>query len=131
MTAIDIPGYVIRREVGVGGMASVYLALQTSLDREVALKIMSPALAADPTFSKRFLQEARMLASLAQPNIVQVYDVGVTQSQVNYFSATWRQGTSCSMPVTHRSSRISALPVPSARPRASPVREFPSAPAIT
>ena len=47
MTAIDIPGYVIRREVGVGGMASVYLALQTSLDREVALKIMSPALAAD------------------------------------------------------------------------------------
>ena len=50
MTAIDIPGYVIRREVGVGGMASVYLALQTSLDREVALKIMSPALAADPTF---------------------------------------------------------------------------------
>lgn len=173
MTAIDIPGYVIRREVGVGGMASVYLALQTSLDREVALKIMSPALAADPTFSKRFLQEARMLASLAHPNIVQVYDVGVTQSQVNYFSmqylangdfaqrvrlgwskdllrvleesqtrwvtricvamciATWRQGTSCSMPVTHRSSRISALPVPSARPRASPVREFPSAPAIT
>lgn len=86
MTAIDIPGYVIRREVGVGGMASVYLALQTSLDREVALKIMSPALAADPTFSKRFLQEARMLASLAHPNIVQVYDVGVTQSQVNYFS---------------------------------------------
>jgi len=77
---------VIRREVGVGGMASVYLALQTSLDREVALKIMSPALAADPTFSKRFLQEARMLASLAHPNIVQVYDVGVTQSQVNYFS---------------------------------------------
>lgn len=86
MTAIDIPGYVIRREVGVGGMASVYLALQTSLEREVALKIMSPALAADPTFSKRFLQEARMLASLAHPNIVQVYDVGVTQSQVNYFS---------------------------------------------
>jgi len=67
-------------------MASVYLALQTSLEREVALKIMSPALAADPTFSKRFLQEARMLASLAHPNIVQVYDVGVTQSQVNYFS---------------------------------------------
>lgn len=86
MTAIDIPGYLIRREVGVGGMASVYLALQTSLDREVALKVMSPALAADPSFSKRFLQEARMLASLAHPNIVQVYDVGVTPGQLNYFS---------------------------------------------
>ena len=92
MTAIDIPGYVIRREVGVGGMASVYLALQTSLDREVALKVMSPALAADPTFSKRFLQEARMLASLAHPNIVQVYDVGATPAQLNYFSMQYLSG---------------------------------------
>ena len=86
MTAIEIPGYLIRREVGSGGMASVYLALQTSLEREVALKVMAPALAADPAFSKRFLQEARMLASLAHPNIVQVYDVGATQAQLNYFS---------------------------------------------
>ncbi len=92
MTAIDIPGYVIRREVGVGGMASVYLALQTSLDREVALKVMAPALASDPTFSKRFMQEARMLASLAHPNIVQVYDVGVTQAQLNYFSMQYLSG---------------------------------------
>ncbi|WP_440221732.1 bifunctional serine/threonine-protein kinase/formylglycine-generating enzyme family protein [Dokdonella sp. MW10] len=76
----------MRRELGAGGMASVYLAVQTSLDREVALKVMAPALAVDPTFSKRFLQEARMLASLAHPNIVQVYDVGVTQTQLNYFS---------------------------------------------
>jgi serine/threonine-protein kinase PpkA len=73
-------------------MASVYLALQTSLDREVALKVMAPALAADPTFSKRFLQEARMLASLAHPNIVQVYDVGVTQAQLNYFSMQYLSG---------------------------------------
>ena len=92
MAAIDIPGYVIRRDVGVGGMASVYLALQTSLDREVALTVMAPALAADPTFSKRFLQEARMLASLAHPNIVQVYDVGVSQAQLNYFSMQYLSG---------------------------------------
>lgn len=92
MTAIEIPGYLIRREVGSGGMASVYLALQTSLERDVALKVMSPALAADPTFSKRFLQEARMLASLAHPNIVQVYDVGVTQGQLNYFSMQYLSG---------------------------------------
>lgn len=83
---IDIPGYVIKREIGVGGMASVHLAVQTSLEREVALKIMTTALAADPTFSKRFLQEARMLASLAHPNIVAVYDVGVTPAQQHYFS---------------------------------------------
>lgn len=73
-------------------MASVYLALQTSLDREVALKVMAPALAADPSFSKRFLQEARMLASLAHPNIVQVYDVGVTQGQLHYFSMQYLGG---------------------------------------
>ncbi len=92
MTAIEIPGYLIRREIGAGGMASVYLALQTSLERDVALKVMAPALAADPTFSKRFLQEARMLASLAHPNIVQVYDVGVTQAQLNYFSMQYLAG---------------------------------------
>ncbi|HZQ60557.1 MAG TPA: serine/threonine-protein kinase, partial [Casimicrobiaceae bacterium] len=83
---IDIPGYSIKREIGAGGMATVYLAVQTSLDREVALKVMAPTLAADPMFSKRFLQEARMLASLAHPNIVAVYDVGVTTSQLHYFS---------------------------------------------
>lgn len=92
MTAIDIPGYLIRREIGSGGMASVYLALQTSLERDVALKVMAPGLAADPSFSKRFLQEARMLASLAHPNIVQVYDVGVTQAQLNYFSMQYLPG---------------------------------------
>lgn len=92
MTAIEIPGYLIRREIGAGGMASVYLALQTSLERDVALKVMAPALAVDPTFSKRFLQEARMLASLAHPNIVQVYDVGVTQAQLNYFSMQYLPG---------------------------------------
>ena len=89
---IDIPGYVIKREIGSGGMASVHLATQTSLEREVALKVMSPALAADPTFSKRFLQEARMLASLAHPNIVAVYDVGVTSNQLHYFSMQYLPG---------------------------------------
>jgi formylglycine-generating enzyme required for sulfatase activity len=89
---IDIPGYVIKREIGAGGMASVYLAVQTSLEREVALKVMAPNLAADPVFSKRFLQEARMLASLAHPNIVAVYDVGVTPSQLHYFSMQYLPG---------------------------------------
>ena len=89
---IEIPGYQIKREIGTGGMASVYLAVQTSLEREVAIKVMSPALAADPQFSKRFLQEARMLASLAHPNIVAVYDVGVTPAQLHYFSMQYLAG---------------------------------------
>ncbi len=89
---IEIPGYVIKREIGVGGMASVHLAVQTSLDREVALKIMAPALAADPVFSRRFLDEARMLASLAHPNIVAVYDVDVSPGQLHYFSMQYLPG---------------------------------------
>ena len=90
--AIEIPGYQIKREIGAGGMASVHLAVQTSLEREVAIKVMAPALAADPQFSKRFLQEARMLASLAHPNIVAVYDVGVTPAQLHYFSMQYLPG---------------------------------------
>ena len=89
---IEVPGYQIKREIGAGGMASVHLAVQTSLEREVALKVMAPTLAADPTFSKRFLQEARMLASLAHPNIVAVYDVGVTPAQLHYFSMQYLPG---------------------------------------
>ncbi|MDC8011973.1 bifunctional serine/threonine-protein kinase/formylglycine-generating enzyme family protein [Tahibacter soli] len=89
---IEIPGYLIKREIGQGGMASVYLAIQSSLERQVALKVMAPALAADPTFTRRFLQEARTLASLAHPNIVQVFDVGVTPNQQHYFSMQYLPG---------------------------------------
>ena len=83
---IQIPGYLIKREIGAGGMATVYLAVQTSLEREVALKVMNPAMISDPTFSRRFMQEARTLASLAHPNIVAVYDVGITDEKLHYFS---------------------------------------------
>ena len=58
-------------------MATVYLAIQESFEREVALKVMSPALSADPTFGERFIREARIVSRLMHPNIVTVYDVGV------------------------------------------------------
>ncbi|HET7845143.1 MAG TPA: SUMF1/EgtB/PvdO family nonheme iron enzyme [Xanthomonadales bacterium] len=83
---IQIPGYLIKREIGSGGMATVYLAVQMSLEREVALKVMNPALVSDPNFSRRFLTEARTLASLSHPNNVAVYDDGVSESQLHYFS---------------------------------------------
>lgn len=73
----DIPGYRLHRELGRGGMASVYLATQISLEREVALKVMASALAADRSFSERFLREARTVAQLQHPAIVPVYDMGV------------------------------------------------------
>lgn len=67
-------------------MATVYRARQVLLDREVALKVMSPQLATDPIYAQRFLQEARMLAALNHPNIVQVFDIGETPAGLNYFS---------------------------------------------
>ena len=86
MTLPEIPGYQLEREIGVGGMARVYLAIHTALDRRVAMKVMAPALVADPAFSKRFLREARTLAGLTHPNIVAVYDVGATDSLLHYFA---------------------------------------------
>ncbi len=75
---IEIPGYRVLRRIGRGGMASVYLALQESMEREVALKVMLPSLSAvDPSFGERFVREARIVAKLSHPNINAVYDVGV------------------------------------------------------
>lgn len=73
-------------------MARVYLAIQSSLERRVALKVMAPALAADASFSKRFLREARTIASLTHPHIVAVYEVGVTNDHLHYFSMQFLPG---------------------------------------
>ncbi|MBL0162908.1 MAG: protein kinase [Xanthomonadales bacterium] len=73
---IEIPGYRLLRQLGRGGMATVYLAVQESVDREVALKIMSPALLADPNFGERFLREAKIAARLHHRHVVGVHDVG-------------------------------------------------------
>lgn len=83
---IEIPGYSILGKIGQGGMASVYRARQVLLDRDVALKVMASQLAQDEAYAQRFLQEARMLAALNHPNVVQVYDVGVTPGGLHYFS---------------------------------------------
>jgi serine/threonine protein kinase len=66
--------YAIVREVGRGGMAMVYLARQTDLDRFVALKELGAFHASDPSFAHRFLRESRVAGSLSHPNIVTVHD---------------------------------------------------------
>lgn len=87
---ISIPGYKITKTIGRGGMATVYLATQESIGRKVAIKIMSPALAADPSFSDRFVKEARM-ANLSHPNIVTVYDAGEIDG-TNYIVMEYASG---------------------------------------
>jgi serine/threonine-protein kinase PpkA len=73
---IQIDGYKIERVIGRGGMATVYLAVQESLNRHVALKVMNPALTTDESFKKRFLNEAHIIAQFNHYNIVTVFDFG-------------------------------------------------------
>lgn len=88
---INIPGYRILRPIGEGGMASVFLAVQESLDREVALKVMSPALAANAEFAHRFLVEGKITAKLQHPNLVTVHDIG-NHGNVYYLAAEYIPG---------------------------------------
>lgn len=68
--------YQIQHRVGSGGMATVYRAVDTYLNRPVAVKILRPEFAGDEDFVRRFRREARAAASLSHPNVVAVYDVG-------------------------------------------------------
>lgn len=74
--------YRVDARIAVGGMATVYRALDTRLDRVLALKVMHPALAADGSFVERFIREAKSVARLAHPNVVQVFDQGTDGSYV-------------------------------------------------
>lgn len=78
--SIGIPGYTILGELGKGGMATVYLAIQECFGRKVALKVMDPNLLIDNTFGERFLREAHIVAGLSHPHIIAVYDVGVHEN---------------------------------------------------
>ncbi len=74
---MQIPGFQIEREIGRGGMARVYLAVQSKFGRLVALKVVSADFARYDDFRTRFMDESRINAQLTHPNIVQVYDVAV------------------------------------------------------
>ena len=74
---IELPGYTLLHPIGQGGMAVVYLAVQQSLGREVALKILSSTVAPDLHAGERFLREARTAANLHHPHIVPIHDFGM------------------------------------------------------
>lgn len=68
--------YLIEKELGQGGMGTVYLAKDTGLNRNVALKILRSDLSHDPEFARKFLEEVEVTASLAHPNIIRVFTLG-------------------------------------------------------
>ena len=71
---IKIDRYLLQERIGSGGLARVYRAIDTNLDRAVAIKILHEHLSDDPSFKERFEREAKLIASLNHPNIVQIYD---------------------------------------------------------
>ncbi|MGH2479588.1 MAG: serine/threonine-protein kinase, partial [Ktedonobacteraceae bacterium] len=76
MIGQTLEGYRLRKLLGVGGMAEVYLAEEPSLRRDVAVKVLPRLLATDPNYVARFRAEARHVANLSHPNIVPVYTFG-------------------------------------------------------
>ncbi|MFV1958087.1 MAG: protein kinase [Planctomycetota bacterium] len=89
----EIGGYRVLEKIGQGGMGSVYTAEQISLNREVALKVLSEKFTSDRAFVDQFVNEARSAAALNHPNVVQVYDVGREDGRY-YFSMEYVSGGS-------------------------------------
>ena len=83
--------YRLVREIGRGGMGTVYLARRTDIDNDVALKLVRGSLAAPETV-ERFLRERRVLARLKHPNIGRLLDAGMTEEQTPYFVMEYIEG---------------------------------------
>lgn len=81
----EIPGYRVLRQLGRGGMSYVYLGVQESLDRQVAIKVISPLALKDEVTKLRFEKEARTIAKLQHPCIVSIYAVGRTEQGLLYY----------------------------------------------
>ncbi|MCC8987634.1 MAG: protein kinase [Candidatus Contendobacter sp.] len=83
---VQIPGYEIECEIGRGGMATVYRAVQHSLGRAVAIKVLARGPDDQDEFALRFKKEGRILAQLLHPNIVTIYDIGVSEDNQLFLS---------------------------------------------
>ena len=86
-----VGNYQIIEEIGRGGMGVVYKALQTSLNRIVAMKVLPRQYTRDPEFLNRFRREARAAAGLNHSNIIQIYEIG-QQSGIHYFVMEYIEG---------------------------------------
>lgn len=98
---MEIPGYRLEAKIGEGGTATVWKAKQLSLDRDVALKVLSHALAPDPDALARFRTEGMAAAKLNHLNIVQVYDAGEVNG-VPFFAMEYVDGRSIGDILAHK-----------------------------
>ena len=94
--------YQLLEQLGEGGFGTVYRAYDPALDREVALKVLQPALARHTAMRERFLREGRALARIRHQNVVQVFDTGEAANTA-YLAMELIQGTSLAVEMTRRS----------------------------
>jgi serine/threonine protein kinase len=92
--------YEIQALLGVGGMGEVYKGRDTRLGRDVALKVIAPTLAGNPSFRYRFENEARAASALNHPAIVTVYDVGDIEG-VAWIAMEWVEGRTLRHALSH------------------------------
>ena len=88
-----LPQLEVIELVARGGMGAVYKGVQKSLNRHVAIKVLPPDMARDPSFAERFKEEALSMAKLSHPGIVSVYDAGKTKDGLLYFMMEYVEGT--------------------------------------
>ena len=105
---MDIPGYEIKRTIGRGGMATVFLAVQRSLDREVVLKTLNATQDDSGDFVERFMKEGRIIASLRHPHIITIYDIG-TAGEVVYIAMEYVDGGDLRHKIENRVAPVRAL----------------------
>lgn len=92
LTNHDLGGYHLIKEIGRGNNGIVYLARQVALERLVACKVLLPERVAEPGFVDDFFREARHVAKLNHPNVVQALDVGITSEGWYYFVMEYVEG---------------------------------------
>ena len=92
LTGVTLGDFQVEKLLGRGGMGEVYLATQVSLNRPVALKVLRPDFASNPTYLGRFRTEATAVAKLNHPNIVHVYTLGCVD-EIHFIAMEYVQGT--------------------------------------
>ena len=100
--------YEIRSKIGEGGMGEVYLARDKQLDRDIALKILPPAVAGDQQRLHRFVQEARAAAGLSHPNIAHIYEIGENEG-AQFIAMEYVAGTALDKKIGSRPLTIGEL----------------------
>src|SRR5688572_24406364 len=101
--------YELRAPIGMGGMAVVYRAYQRNLKRDVAVKVLTPLLAAQPGYLERFNQEAETAAALEHTHIVPIHDYGTVQG-ISYVVMRLLSGGSLADRLDQRTKNGQALP---------------------